>query len=68
MMGVMKTNRRRIVSLGLAAVVLSGLGACAQPEANPAIKVTGDPTKAMPPRSTTTTSTTTAVPTTLFYK
>lgn len=59
------TNTRKWIAVAGMALALAG---CAKHESPPAVQITGDPAKAIPPSSSTTSTTTTAAPpTTLYY-
>lgn len=60
--------RKKICALLLAASVTVAAAGCSRPDANPAVRITGDKTEAVPTTDpTTTTSTSEAPTTTLFY-
>lgn len=64
----MNGARRKICGLVLAATAVVTVGSCSRPDANPAVRITGDRSLAIPSTEpTTSTSTTVAPTTTLFY-
>jgi len=60
--------RKKICALVLTATAAAAIAGCSRPDANPAVRITGDKSLAIPSTTATTTSTTTEPPsTTLFY-
>jgi hypothetical protein len=63
----MVRSPRSVTTALVALVVAFGAAGCSRPEANPPMKVTGDPAAAIPSTAPTTTTSTSTTTTTLFY-
>ena len=63
----MTSPRRTATIVACSVLVALGGAGCSKPDPNAPVRITGDPSKAVPPTSSTSTTTTSSTTTTLYY-